>query len=169
MLRHLDGYFDAAPTPPADLASSVEEFAEAQPAFGAYRAALATAETAFSIALREAAHASGVRVMGAARPEVDIVMVGAYGRRPTDVESIARQARADSALGQQVAVLLRMGFDGPSMGTPIGSEEQMVETTRAAAAGGADLVGYYNYAEAPRRSVAWIRPALDAVGLTTGP
>jgi hypothetical protein len=58
-----------------------------------------------------------------------------------------------------------MGFNTPGLGAPIVSEDQMVDVTRAIDVGGGDFVGYYNYGEAPMRSVRWIRPALEAVGL----
>ena len=163
--QHLDRYFESAPDLPDAIPASIEAFDSARPDFGAYRSALAVAEAEFALQLREAAHARGARVMGAGRPEFDIAMVGAYGQPPSKVEAIARQARAASNVGQQVAILLRMGFNTPGLGTPIVSEEQMVGVTRAVDSGGGDLVGYYNYGEAPMRSVRWIRPALEAVGL----
>lgn len=162
---HLRRYFDAAPAMPSDLPATIKAFVERHADFVAYRAALAGAATEFSTGLRDEAHSRGVRLMGSATEAVDIAMVSAYGRQPVEVEAIARRARAESRPGQQVAVLIRMGFNEPGLGTPITSEEQMVDVTRAAVDGGADLVGYYNYGEAPIRSVRWIRPALDAVGL----
>ena len=60
-----------------------------------------------------------------------------------------------------------MGFTSPGMGTPIVTERQMVDASRAVCEHGADMIAYYNYAEAPARCVSWIGPALRS-GILAG-
>ena len=106
--------------------------------------------------------------MGSADPSVQLVMGGAYGQPPDRTAAIARDARAGLGRGQELIVLLRMGFyGGPQYGTPIVTEQAMVDSVRAVADAGAHAVGFYNYAEAPSRCVDWIAPALRAAGLTS--
>ena len=50
------------------------------------------------------------------------------------------------------------------MGSPILSEEDACEMTQAVVDNGADGITFYNYSEAPRRSIEWIKPALRSVG-----
>ena len=61
---------------------------------------------------------------------------------------------------QRLNFALRMGFNHPGMGTPILSEAETCAMAQAVAGAGADELVFYNYGEAPRRSVDWIKPAL---------
>ncbi len=163
--RHLQRYFDAAPDIPEELPATVAEFRDRHAAFGPYCETLAEAESAMAAALRDIAHARGVRLMGSARPELDVVVLSAYGMAARDIEETTKRAKSHLLDHQQLAVLIRMGFSGSGRDTPITTELQMTEVTQAADRGGADVIGYYNYGEAPRRSVQWIKPALERIGL----
>lgn len=163
---HLEAYLAAAPDAPSDLPDSVEAFGRLHPALADYQRSLAGNVAQLLKALRQDAEPHGVRLMGPADPAIDLVMAGAYGEPPDRTAAIARGARAGLGDGQELIVLLRMGFYGSAgHGTPIVTEQAMIDSVRAAADAGARAVGFYNYAEAPARCVDWIAPALRAAGM----
>ncbi len=163
---HLDAYLAVAPDTPADLPDTLAAFRRLHPALEDYERSLAANEARLLQEFRQESEPHGVRLMGSADPAVQLVMGGAYGEPPERTAAIARAARAGLGGGQELIVLLRMGFyGGPQYGTPIVTEQTMVDSVRAVADAGAHAVGFYNYAEAPARCVDWIAPALRAVGL----
>ena len=165
---HLDAYLAAAPEVPADLPDSLESFRRLHPELDDYERSLRANEARLLQEFRQEAEPHGVRLMGSADPSVQLVMGGAYGQPPERTAAIARDACAGLGDGQELIVLLRMGFyGGPQYGTPIVTEQAMVDSVRAVADAGAHAVGFYNYAEAPSRCVDWIAPALRAAGLTS--
>jgi hypothetical protein len=87
-------------------------------------------------------------------------MQGAYGLGIEETATAVRRARDVVLPHQRLNFALRMGFNHPGMGTPIVSEAETCAMAQAIAAAGADEVVFYNYGEAPRRSVDWIKPAL---------
>ena len=167
--EHLTRYFDAAPDVPDDLPETVEAFRDRHPALAGLEDHFARAETALLAGLREETRPHGVQLIGPPDPAIDIVMAGAYGEPVERIASITSEARAGLQPHQELLVSLRMGFHGPGLGTAITSEGQMVDATRAVADGGAHMIGYYNYAEAPIRCVDWIRPALASGVLAISP
>ena len=163
---HLETYLAAAPDVPSDLPDSVEAFGRRHPAMSDYERSLEANETRLLQEFRQEAEPHGVRLMGSADPAIQLVMGGAYGQSPQRTAAIAADARARLGDGQELIVMLRMGFyGGPQYGAPIVTEQAMVESVRAVADAGAHAIGFYNYAEAPARCVDWIEPALRAVGM----
>lgn len=166
--QHLERYLAAAPDVPAALPSTVEEFREDCSELSAVEAYLRRAESEFLAQLRDEAEPNGVRLMGVADPSLDIVMTGAYGEPVERIAAITREAKAGLREGQELVSVIRMGFYGrPELGTPILTEGQTIDAVQAVANAGADAVGFYNYAEAPKRCVDWIKPALQALGINT--
>ena len=165
---HLEAYLAVAPDVPSDLPDSVQAFRRLHPALDEYERSLAGNAARLLQEFRQEAEPHGVRLMGSADPAIDLVMGGAYGQAPEQTAAIARDARAGLGDGQELIVLLRMGFyGGPQYGTPIVTEQAMVDSVSAVAHAGAHAVGFYNYAEAPARCIDWIAPALRAAGLTS--
>lgn len=164
---HLQAYLAAAPDVPDDLPDSPEAFRRLHPTMADYERRLQANQARLLRELRQEAEPHGVRLMGPADPAIDLVMAGAYGEPPARVAAIARGARAALGDRQELIVLLRMGFyGGAGYGTPIVTEQAMIDSVRAVADAGAHAVGFYNYAEAPSRCVDWIAPALRAAGVT---
>lgn len=164
---HLEAYLAAAPDVPGDLPDSPEAFRRLHPTMADYERRLQANQARLLRELRQEAEPHGVRLMGPADPAIDLVMAGAYGESPERIAAIARGARAALGDRQELIVLLRMGFyDGAGYGTPIVTEQAMIDSVRAVADAGAHAVGFYNYAEAPSRCVDWIAPALRAAGVT---
>jgi len=163
--RHLQRCFDEAPQAPNDLPASLAEFEARCPLLVDYRASLRAAELALWQQLEDAVHAHGVRLAGAPRPGVDLVLAGAYGLPAPQVEAVARQARQGLLPRQELAVALRLGFNTPGLGTPIASPDELAQAVQAADRGGAHAVVFYNYAESPRRCLDWIPAALATAGL----
>ena len=165
---HLEAYLAVAPDVPGDLPDSLEAFRRLHPELDDYERSLQANEARLLQEFRQEAEPHGVRLMGSADPAVQLVMGGAYGQPPDRTAEIARAARTGLGDGQELIVLLRMGFyGGPQYGTPIVTEQAMVDSVRVVADAGAHAVGFYNYAEAPARCVDWIAPALRAAGLTS--
>jgi len=88
-------------------------------------------------------------------------MLGTYGEPVERVAKLTRSARQQLAIQQQLEVAFRLGFTSPGMGTAIRSAAELTRFVQTARDNGADSVSFYNYAEAPRRSVEWIRTALE--------
>ena len=65
---------------------------------------------------------------------------------------------------QELNYAVRMGFNHPDMDHAMVSERDTCEVAAAVAENGADELVFYNYGEAPRRSVEWIKPALERCG-----
>jgi hypothetical protein len=158
--NHLEQYFTRAPDEPTELPATVEAFGRQNPALADYQRYIRQVESDFMAQLRGEAQPHGVKLLGGLDPAVDLVMVGAYGLSCDDMVAAIRRVQPKLTDRQSMAVLLRMGFYSPDMGTPILSQAQMEQYVQTAADEGAEMIGFYNYAEAPLRSVQWIKPAL---------
>ena len=158
---HLDRYFAAAPEIPKGLPQTLDEFRQQNQSLADYETHFRNTEETLLAELRQIAEPKGVKLVGSASPSNDIVQLGAYGESAEWVAESTRTAREKLAAHQELEVALRMGFSSPGMGTAIRSCAQMQEFVQAARRNGADSVAFYNYAEAPRRSVEWIREAID--------
>jgi len=163
--KHLEQYFAHAPEAPSNLPATIGAFGQQCSALAAYDRYIKQTECEFTAQLREQVQRHGVKLMGGEDPSVDLVMVGAYGLGLDEMTLCVQRQESQLLEHQSLAVLLRMGFYSPGMGTPIVSQEMMAAMVQAAAAQGATLVGFYNYAESPMRSVEWIKPTLKSVGL----
>jgi hypothetical protein len=161
--EHLDGYFDEAPDPPAGLPATLDEFRDAHPSLVDYERTLAESEHRLLIELRAEADQAGARLYGAPSPLVDVVTFGVYGEPVDRAATLTARQCAGLRPGPQLMPVVRLGFNSPGMGTPIGSEAQLVEMSAALTREGADMLGFYNYAEAPRKAVRWIGPALASL------
>ena len=135
------------------------------PALADLRAYYRRAEESLLAELKKEAEPRGVKLQGVGcSPSLDVVAVGTYGQPAHRVAELTRAAKASLLPYQELVVAVRIGFDGPGMGTALLSEEQTREVTLAVADNGADGIAYYNYSEAPRRSIEWIKPALRGIG-----
>ena len=162
---HIKCYFAAAPSVPPDLPETLEQFRTEVPELVDLEAYYRSTEEQFLIELRPEAESRGVKLEGVGQSSsLDVIMAGAWGKTPEGVAEITRGAKSSLKPGQELLVTIRLGFNGPDMGTPILDEQQMCEVTRAVADNGADGIVYYNYSESPRRLVEWIKPALLSIG-----
>lgn len=162
---HMERYFAEAPCVPTDLPETLEKFRSEVPALTDLEAYYRRSEELFLAELRPEAKPRGVKLEGVGQsPSLDVVVAAAWGSPPDRVAEITREAKASLGPGQELLVMIQLGFNGPGTGTPILNDAQMCEVTRAVADNGADGIGYYNYSESPRRSIEWIKPALRGVG-----
>ena len=160
---HLETYFAEAPVIPGGLPATEEEFSECCPEVIAYEDYRDRAVREFLAELKAIASPAGIELDGPADPSIDIVLVGGYGMAPHAVAEIVRTAKARALPGQKVMGLFRLGFNSPGFGTYIGSEDEMANQIQAVADNGADAVAFYNYSEAPVRSLDWIGPSVENV------
>ena len=158
---HLDRYFDAAPEIPDELPRTLAEFRGQVPALADYERYFRRTEESLLQELRQIAQPRGVRLVGGASPSVDVVLLSAFGASLQQIAQLTRSAREKLTPGQELVVSIRLGFAGPGMGTAVLSEADLGASVETARANGADAVAFYNYAEAPRRSVEWIRGVLE--------
>ena len=145
------------------MPDTLDGFRAAVPPLADYEAHFRRAEQSLVQELHDVAAEQGVKLEGKAGPAVDWVCCGVYGKPPDAVEHIAREAKSCLLPHQELNVGVRLGFNHPGMGSPLLSEDDTRAVTAAVAAAGADEILFYNYGEAPRKSVEWIRPALAAV------
>lgn len=165
---HLDTYFAEAPDVPAGLCATPAEFRDAVPALVAYERSLAEAERRLLVELRAEADDANVRLHGSASPLVDVVSLGVYGEPVERAAALVAEERSRLRPGQQLMAVIRLGFNSPGMGTPITSATQLAEMCAALRQRGADLLAFYNYAEAPQKAIGWIGPALASLAGTAG-
>ena len=162
---HLERYFAVVPSTPAGLPETIEQFRSQLPALVDLEGYYRRAEEALLVELREEAEPRGVRLEGVgSSAALDVRRVGVYGEPAGRVAGLLTEAAASLLPHQELVASLRVGFNSPGMGSPIISQEQTREMTRVVADSGADGISYYNYSEAPRRSIEWIGPALQSVG-----
>lgn len=161
--RHLDACFDEAPDVPAGRPATLGEFRDAVPALVAYERTLVESEQRLLAELRAEADSSGARLHGAASPHVHVVSFGVYGEPVERAAVLAARERSQLRTDQQLMTVIRLGFNSPGMGTPIGSATQLAEMCGALRRSGADLLAFYNYAEAPHKAIGWIGPALASL------
>lgn len=163
--EHLRCHLQAAPDIDTSLPRTIEEFTAAAPALPEYLRVLEEAETSLLAELKQIALSRRVRLEGVGNsPDWDTVLVGAYGETPDRVAAITRDSLSKLHPNQELMVLIRIGFNGPGMGSPLLSAEDTCAVVQAAAENGAHAVGFYNYSEATLKSVQWIKPALASVG-----
>lgn len=162
---HLDSYFAQAPCTPEGLPETMAQFLDAVPALADLQACYRRVVAGFLQELRQVVHRRGLLLEGGSDPAVDIATAAAYGETLAATAQRVREARAALQPHQRLHFSFRLGFNGPGLGTPVVSQEQTCQVVRAIAENGADGVGFYNYAECGRRSVAWIGPALRGIGL----
>jgi hypothetical protein len=158
---HLDRYFAEAPATPHDLPAERAEFALLAPDLEPYEGYLREVEHALLAELAAITRPRKVRLDCAGRaPVLDGILEGAYGDTPEIVAQKTRAARAQIRPEQELTMAIRIGFNGPGMGSPLLSAQTTGEVVVAVAEGGADGVAFYNYSESPRRSIDWLKPAL---------
>ena len=158
---HLIRYFEAAPEVPAELPSTIDEFRQPLAALVDYEAYFRRTEETLLQDLRQIAEPRGVKLVGNSSPAIDIVIVGTYGEPLERVIELTSAAKRTLGTHQQLEVVFRLGFTSPGMGTAIRSADVLSDYVNTALEHGADSVAFYNYAEAPRQSVEWIRQALE--------
>lgn len=162
--EHLDRYLDEAPDLPAGLCATIDDYRDAVPALVDYERTLAASEHRLLSALRAEADGGEARLIGAESPLVDVVSLGVYGEPADRAAALAARQRAALRPHQSLMAVIRLGFNSPGMGTPISSATQLAEMCTAVVHGGADMLAFYNYAEAPQKAVNWIGPALASLG-----
>tara|TARA_B100000809_G_scaffold56335_1_gene52306 strand:- start:401 stop:1570 length:1170 start_codon:yes stop_codon:yes gene_type:complete len=160
IIAHMDRYFEEAPVIPTDLPETIDQFCDAVPAYAACEQHCREVEARLLVTLKDALAGTGTKLEAGPSPHVDWVMQGAYGLGFEETATAVRRARDVVLPHQRLNFALRMGFNHPGMGTPILSEAETCAMAQAVAGAGADELVFYNYGEAPRRSVDWIKPAL---------
>jgi hypothetical protein len=160
IIAHMDRYFEEAPVIPTDLPETIDQFCDAVPAYAACEQQCREVEARLLVTLKDALAGTGTKLEAGPSPHVDWVMQGAYGLGFEETATAVRRARDVVLPHQRLNFALRMGFNHPGMGTPILSEAETCAMAQAVAGAGADELVFYNYGEAPRRSVDWIKPAL---------
>lgn len=160
IIAHMDRYFEEAPVIPTDLPETIDQFCDAVPAYAACEQHCREVEARLLVTMKDALAGTGTKLEAGPSPHVDWVMQGAYGLGFEETATAVRRARDVLLPHQRLNFALRMGFNHPGMGTPILSEAETCAMAQAVAGAGADELVFYNYGEAPRRSVDWIKPAL---------
>ena len=140
---------------------TLAEFCELVPALAAYETYFRRTEESLLTELRQVVESRGVKLGGGPGPVTEMVFVSPYGEPVERVAKITKTAHQQLTSGQQLVVALRLGFTSPGMGTAIVSETQLRQFVKTAYLNGADSVAFYNYAEAPRRSIDWIGSVLQ--------
>ena len=161
---HMDTYFDEAPALPRGLPETIEQFREAVPALADYEAHFSRAEQSFLAELRSVMAAQGVKLEAGLDPSTDWVTSGGFGVGPSEMAETIKALRTQLHPHQELGFTVRMGFNNPDFGLAMTSEQETCEVAAAVAESGADEILFYNYGEAPRRSVEWIKPALKHCG-----
>ena len=154
---HLDRYFSAAPEIPDDLPKNLADFRRQVPALAGYEAFFRRTEESLLAELRQLLEPRGVKLVGASSPSIDSVLLAVYGEPVERIGELVQKARQQIAPRQELVVAIRLGFQSPGDKTSIDSAEELQTVVQAARRSGADSIAFYNYAEAPRRSVEWIR------------
>jgi hypothetical protein len=155
---HLDKYFNAAPAVDEELADTLVEFRARVPELVDYEAHFRRSEASLLDELKTVVEPTGVKLVTSANhTSADIVFVAAYGESIERIARITRNAKQQLAAHQQLVVGIRLGFYSPGMGTPVLSEQELSRVVDTAISHGADTVALYNYGEAPRRCIEWIR------------
>ena len=160
VLDHLERYFREAPKTPAELSDSTEVFRQQCPELGGYERYRRNTVRAFIAELKQVAAKTGLELDGVEDPSIDTVLVGAFGKAPHQIDQLVKDTRSRLKAGQKLMVLLRMGFNSPGFGPSISSQKEMGDYLRSALDAGADIIGLYNYSEAPPRTLTWIGPNL---------
>lgn len=160
IIAHMDRYFEEAPVIPMDLPETIDQFCDAVPAYAACEQHCREVEARLLVTMKDALAGTGTKLEAGPSPHVDWVMQGAYSLGVEETATAVRRARDVVLPHQRLNFALRMGFNHPGMGTPILSEAETCAMAQAVAGAGADELVFYNYGEAPRRSVDWIKPAL---------
>lgn len=164
---HLQRYLDAAPQVPGDLPRTIEEFRQSVSSLVDLEAHYRRAEDALLKVLQETVESHGVKLMGGpGNAAIDTVIAGAYGESVDRTAQLVQEAKGQLLTGQELAGILRMGFNSPGMGTAIESAQHMGEYAKALDTVGVDAIYFYNYSESPRRPIEWIKPALRSIGFT---
>jgi hypothetical protein len=165
--RHLLDYFEAAPDVPSRLASTEEQFAQECPEIEKYRQYQKAQVASFIAELKAVSAERGCQLAGASGRSLDTIMIGVYGLSPDEISEKVKHARRDLTEQQDLVVGLRLGFDRPGSDSyAIRSQEQMVQCIQAAKEGKPSGIAFYNYSEAPWRSLTWIQPSLKEVGVS---
>ena len=155
---HLDKYFDAAPAADEELAATLVEFRARVPELIDYEAYFRRSEESLLTDLKAVVEQNGVKLAASANHySADVVFVAAYGESIELIAQITRNAKQQLAAHQQLVVGLRLGFYSPGMGTALLSKQELNRAVDTAISHGADTVAFYNYGEAPRRCIEWIR------------
>ncbi len=162
---HMDRYFDMSPEPPTALAETKEQFLNEVPALADLEANYARIERDLLTDLHKPMQGNGVKMAAGPGPASDIVNAGGYGLSVEETGEAVRQAKAGLLDHQELRFTIRIGFNDPSLSSPIVSQQQTCDYVKAIADNGADGVGFYNYAESARKCVQWIGPALRGIGM----
>jgi hypothetical protein len=98
----------------------------------------------------------------------DVIIAGAYGRRPDEVARLTGEARRQIDGRQRLRVGFRLGADTLEPPPAISGPQQARECVQAAMENGADSVFFYNYSESPEACLGWIKPAIAGMIVPPG-
>ena len=161
---HLDAYLATVPNQPAVLPTTIEQFIDKHPALADYRSVLDGQVALLLGEIKNDLRPSGVDLEGVGSfSAYDVVIVGAYGKRPEEVAQLTREARQRSEPRQRLRVGFRLGADPSGQAQAITGPRQARECVLAAVEHGADSVFFYNYSESPMTCLRWIKPAIAGI------
>jgi hypothetical protein len=161
--NHLEAFLASVPDRPAGMPETYVQFLDAHPTLADYMAVLDEQVASLLGEVKEDIRSSGVELEGVGQMSAyDVVMVGAYGRQPEEVAQRTREARQQAEPRQRIRVGICLGVSIETPGHPpaITSAQRLRECVLAAEENGADGLWFFNYSEAPRQYLNWIKPAL---------
>ena len=161
---HMDRYFDQAPETPAGIPETMPQFQDAVPALVDYQAHFARMEESLLADLQTVLRARDVKMEAGLGPSSDWVHSSGYELSSNQMAETIVALRPQLRSHQELVYGVRMGFNNPDYGHAMTSQEQTCRVAATVAESGADEIVFYNYGEAPRRSVEWIQPALRRCG-----
>lgn len=158
---HLETYFRAVPHRPAGSPETIEQFLDTCPTLADYLAVLDEQVASLLGEVKEDLRSTGVQLEGVGQMAAyDVVLAGAYGKRPDEVAHLTREARQRTIAGQRLRIGFRLGVDVPDQPHVTCSAQCVRDCVDAAEENGADAVWFFNYSESPREYLNWIKPAL---------
>jgi len=163
--EHLEAAFATLPERPAGRPSTVTKFAEQTPAWRPMQRFRTLVEDTLLHEIRGGMADTDceLHLLGAyseaTSASIDAYDAGAYGKRPDAVREIVAAARRQTPPEKRLHCGIRLG-QTPAVSGP----DELADIVAAIHEAGGDGVIFYNYSEAPRTMLDWIKPALAAAG-----
>jgi len=88
---------------------------------------------------------------------VDVFNSGVYGKKPAEVLTATRAAKAGLHARHSLYMGVRLGLSS------VADEQELTEIVQSIRDGGGDGVMFYNYSESPMHALNWIKGALAGV------
>ncbi len=161
---HMAAFFDHAPLGPPGRPASRDEMLQALPQLAEVEETRRTVETSLIQEISGDVRALGDTHVHAFKgydpdwaPHVDAFSVQVYHKRPDEAARLVREQRDRMGEDGHLHVPIRVGFDA------IMGPGELGDVVEAVDEAGGSSVGFYNYSEAPKQALRWIKPALKRV------